>query len=255
MKREETLVRRRNDIADHRRRFAAHRRLLGRGDRRGHLRERRVQRVGRVPLHVRLDRLVAPDDRDARHREAAREAGPHVGDLLVEVARHVAEAPQKRAIRAGRGEALARRELGPEEGVAVERGFVGAEPHVVREGANRGAEDLRVHLLLGRELVERDAVQRRQRSRPVGQPRLLRRGIDSGKAVALTRASGLIAAARQLLLPPVPLFRVEGAEPRVGGAGAALRVWAEAGTSTNTARTRAVSERRAKEFDMPGLPG
>ena len=68
------------------------------------------------------------------------------------------------------------------------------------------------------------AVQRRQRSRPVGQPRLLRRGIDSGKAVALTCASGLIAAARQLLLPPVPLFRIEGAEPRVGGAGAALRL-------------------------------
>ena len=220
---EETLVRRRNDVADHRGRFAAQRRLLGSGDDRGHLRERRVQRVGTVPFHVRLDRLVAPGDRYAGHSEAAGEAGPHVGNLLVEVARHVAEAPEKRAIRAGRGETLARRELGPEEGVAVERSFVGAEPHVVGEGANRRAEHLRVHLLLGRELVERYAVKRLQSARPVGQPRLLGRGIDTGKAVARTRPSGLIAA-RQLLPPPVPLLRIQGAEPRVSGAGAALRL-------------------------------
>ena len=81
-----------------------------------------------VALDVRLDRLVAPDDRHARHRKTARQAGPHVGDLLVEVARHVAKTAQIGAIRAGGGEALARREVGPEEGVAVERRFVGPEP-------------------------------------------------------------------------------------------------------------------------------
>ena len=96
--RQQPRVRRRDDVADHRGRFGAHRLLVGRGDRRGHLRERRVQRVGRVALHVRLDRLVASDDRHARDGVAAREPGPHVGDLLVEVARHVAEAAEIGAI-------------------------------------------------------------------------------------------------------------------------------------------------------------
>ena len=214
--REESLVSRGNDIADHRRRFATDRCLIGSGNGRWHLRERHGQWVGRVAFQVRLDRLVAPDDRHARHGEAARETGSHVDDLLLEVARHVAKAVQIRAIPGGGGEALAWRELGPEEGVAVERRFVDPEPHVVGERANRRAEDLCVYLLLRRELRERNAVQSRQRSSPVGQPRLLRRGIDLGKAIPR--------APRQLLLTPVPLLCVQRTQPRVSGAGAALRL-------------------------------
>jgi hypothetical protein len=53
---------------------------------------------------------VASDDGDAGNAEAARQAGAHVDGLLVEVARHVAEACEERAVRVGRGQALAGRE-------------------------------------------------------------------------------------------------------------------------------------------------
>ena len=45
--------------------------------------------------------LIAPDHRDARHRIAAREPGAHVDDLLVEVARHVAQPREIRTIGLG----------------------------------------------------------------------------------------------------------------------------------------------------------
>ena len=70
-------------------------------------------------------------------------------------------------------DAGARRESGPEKRVAVERCFVRPEPDFVGERANGCPEDLRVHLLLGRELLERNAVQRLERVRPVGESRLL----------------------------------------------------------------------------------
>ena len=221
---EEPLVCRSDGLTEHRLRLGAQRRLVRLGDARGYLRERRIQRIGGVALDVRLDRLVTPHDRHARHRKTTREAGPHVGDLLVEVARHVAKTAQIGAIAADGDEALARREVGPEEGVAIEGRFVGPELDLVRERVNGGAEDLRVHLLLRREIDERNAVQRRQRSRPVGQPRLLRRGINPGEAIARTRLAGLIAPASHLLSPPIPLFGVEGSEPGISGPGVALRL-------------------------------
>ena len=58
--------------------------------------------------------------------------------------------------------------------------------------------------------------------RPVVEPRLLRRGVDLGEVIARPRLARLIAAPRQLLPPPVPLLRVERAEPRVGGGGVGL---------------------------------
>ena len=165
--RQQPRVRRRDGVAEQRFRLGAHRRLVGGGDRRWHLRERTVERVGRVALRVRLDRFVAPGGRHARDGKAPRQAGSHVGDLLVEVARRVAEPAEIGAICLDGREALAGREVAPEERVAVERRFVVLELHVVGEGADRRAEDLRVDLLLGRQLVERDAVERRQRLGPV----------------------------------------------------------------------------------------
>ena len=88
---EEPLVCRCDDLTEHRLRFGAHRVLVRLGDTRGHLRERREQRIGAVRLEVRLDRLITPNDRHARHRKTPRQAGSHTGDLLVEVARHVAK--------------------------------------------------------------------------------------------------------------------------------------------------------------------
>jgi hypothetical protein len=42
--------------------------------------------------------LIASEHRHARHRVAARQAGAHVRDLLVEVARHIAQPREVRTV-------------------------------------------------------------------------------------------------------------------------------------------------------------
>ena len=167
------------------------RRLFRGRNRDRHQREWDVQRVGRVALHVRFDRLVAPRDGDSRYREAARQTGAHVDRLLVKVPWHVAETSEVAPVLVGALEPLTRRELRPEKGVAVERRLVRLVAHVVCQGANRCAEDLGVDFLFWRELGERDRLQIGQRLRPVDESRLLRNGIDPRKAVGATAARSL----------------------------------------------------------------
>ena len=232
-----------DDLAQHRLRLGAQCRLLGRRHRRRHLGERRVQGVGRVALHVGLDRAIAPDHRDARHGEAPGQAGPHVDDVLVEVTRHIAQAAQIGAIRGGRAEPLTRREGRPEEGVAVERRLVGAEADVGSQRRDGRPEHLGVDLLLGRQLIDGNGVECRQCASPVGEPRLLRRRADAREPVARAAVAGRIAPAPQLLATPVPLLGVQRPQSLVGRRGRRRRLCGshagQAGESEAEGRQRA----------------
>ena len=171
--RQQFCVGRSDDVANHRVGFGAERVPIGGRNAGRHLGERGVERIAGVTFDVGLDGLIASNHRHARHRVTTRQAGTHVGDLLVEVARHVAQPREIRAIRCRGGEALARRERGPEERIAVEGRFVGAVLDVANQLAQRGAEDLRVDLFLGGQLVEGDGIESGERFCPVGEPRLL----------------------------------------------------------------------------------
>jgi hypothetical protein len=69
---------------------------------------------------------------------------------------------------------------------------------------------LRVDVLLSGKLIERDGIERCERLRPIDEARLLRGGVNLRKVIA--RVAHLIAGSGQLLLPPIPLLGVEGAQ-------------------------------------------
>ena len=182
---------------------------------RGHRDERRVERIGFVAVEERFHRPVAPGQGHARDRETAGETGAHVGDILVEVAREVVKPSDIALIFRGIGETRARREIGPEEGIGVERGLVGAEAHVVRLLLDQRPEHRRVDPFLPRELGDRDPVELGQHALPVSEPRLLRRRINARKVIRQGTGprSGQVAEFGHL---PLPRGSVEPAQPFVG---------------------------------------
>ena len=213
---EQLRIRGHDALGDDAARFGTHLFLLVGRDRRRQRLERQVQRVGLVRLQVGLDRAIATRDRNLRHGEAAREAGAHVDDLLVEVARHVAQSAEIAAILVRRGIAFARREVGPEERVGVERRFVGLVAHVDDLLFEHGAEYLRVELLFGRQLLQRNLVEVGEHLLPVLQPLLLAGRVDTRQVIGGSAAPDLAGLARELFLSPVPLGVVQRLETLIG---------------------------------------
>ncbi len=202
-------------VADRLARRLAQLLLLAGGNGGGHALERFVQRrlLRVLQLGDHCDRYVAPVQHRARHAEAAGQAGAHVGDLLVEVARHVVEPADVVAVVAGILHPAAGHEgqVRPERGVGVERHLVAAQSDVGRQVLDLRAVHRQVDPVGRGQLVLVDAVERGQDLLPLLQPGLLAGGVDRVHA----RGVGVLAAA-VLRLAPGPLLLVDLREEAVG---------------------------------------
>ena len=126
--------------------------LLVGGDAGGHFEEGLVVvgGFGGLASATAADGGVAAGERDARRREAAGEAGAHVGDLVAEEAGDVVELGDVVAVVGCGPEGVASAaEVGPEGGVGVGGLFVLAELLGVDEDDDLGAVDLEVEVLGG----------------------------------------------------------------------------------------------------------
>jgi len=104
--------------------------------------------LGRVlQIRHRGDGDVAPGEHLARHAEAALQAQPHVGDLLVEVGRDLAQPVEVLVVILDAAQAVAAElvaDVRPERRVAVERHLPGPELLVGQQVADLRVVDLEV---------------------------------------------------------------------------------------------------------------
>ncbi len=186
--------------------------------RRRHLLERRVERVGLAfGLRHIGDGLVAPGHRDPRLGETACQPGAHIVGVLGEIARDVGQHLEITLVilaRAQRGLG-AEAQIAPERRVAVERHLPGAKMLLVQQHLQLLPVHLVAHLIFGRQLRLRDGIQFLQHLLPIRRALVLRRDIDLGQMVGLLLLRGLVVfihRARRLRLAPAPLARVQGLE-------------------------------------------
>ena len=203
-------------LADRRSTFAAQ---LGLHRCRDGAREFLERRIVEILLDRRLDHLrhadVAAGECHLGGREPAREPGAHIGDVLVEIARHVAQRLDVRAVLVLADEAVARRsgEIAPEAGVRGKRLLVIAKALFGEQRIDLALVDQIVDPALGAELGRVDRRELARHRRPARQPRGLCRRADIGQ----TALRGRRVLARALLLRPPLIFAVDDRlEPGIG---------------------------------------
>src|SRR6185312_9268799 len=163
--------------------------------------------------------FVAASECDARRRKAAGQAGAHVGDLLVEVARIVVKARDVVLVVGFGLEAVGGAAVvGPECAVGVGGLFVLAELLRVDFGDDLRAIDLVVQLLGRRELMGIEGVKLLENATPEIELGLLGRGVDLGK-MGLHAATALVVGSLVAALGALPsgFGHVDVFEVGVGG--------------------------------------
>ena len=115
--------------------------LLVRGNAARHIGERRPEGalLGIVD-DIGCDRHIASVQRHPRNRKPARQTGPRIGGLLGEITRNIAHPADVVPIFFGRGEAAARRQVGPEIAVAVEGHFPFGKARIADFGLEQSAQ-------------------------------------------------------------------------------------------------------------------
>ncbi len=162
-------------------------------------------------LHIRHggDRHIAPSQHRTRHAEAALQTSAHIGDLLVEVRRHLAETIDVAAIVAFGAKLVAAEvvvQFAPKRRIAVERHLPLLELLIGDEVADLLAIDRVVHLIGGRQLLDVDGVELAHHLAPIIETLLLALRIDLiqppviGLRFARCADAGLAVAPRPFLL-------------------------------------------------------
>ena len=146
---QQLLIGRHDGLIDRCPAFCAQLRLIGGADARRHLAERLVEGVLLRRLDEGSDGAVAAGERRLRRREAALQPGAHVRDIFVEEAWDVAHPPDVAAVGGGVVERIALVQVSPEVAVAVCGHLPVAELRVSDCGFEDGAENARVHPLIG----------------------------------------------------------------------------------------------------------
>ncbi|CAM5436121.1 hypothetical protein RLIN73S_00274 [Rhodanobacter lindaniclasticus] len=232
-------------------------RLVG-GDRRWQLLERLVEAALRGVLQLGHggDGNVAPGEHLARHAETALQAQPHVGDLLVEVGRDLAQPIEVPAVVVDAAQAVATQlvaDVRPERRVAVERHLPGLEFLVGQQVADLRVVDLEVDPVGRRQLRHVDGVELFHHALPVVQPPLLAGRADivepAGVAGSSVRTAGMTGA-------PGPLGGVDALELRIRAAVCSRRC-----SHGRRQHKQAERQRRGgqandlRRFVQQGLPG
>ena len=200
---EQLRIGRHRDAIDQLCRFGTHRRLIGHRNRIGHGLERFVQRIFGTRPGERRDRCVAARQRRAWHGVTTRHAGAHIGDIFVEIARHIGKTLEITPILGGIFKRRIGLHLAPEERIAVERRFIGAPTDIGDLGPQRFGEHGLVELFLGRQIGIGNRRHRCHRPLPIGlATRPIRRG-HAGKAITILGAQTLHDIGK-LVQPPRP---------------------------------------------------
>ena len=180
-------------------------------------------RFGVFQVRRHRDGIIAPGQYRARHRKPTRKAGTHVGDLLVEVARHITQACGIGVVGGGIAQLGAGHEIQirPERAIRIERHFIITKAQCRRRVLDLRAIDRVVQLLARRKRPYIHAIQLLEHTLQIGQLVGLCLRTDIGQAAVACGGVGIaiLITTRGLLRAPCPFGLVDRLEGVVCGGG------------------------------------